>query len=434
MNHESPIPLHLAAPPPSGAAMDRQVPVPRGRRWFKRGLAAAAVMAIGAIAVTLLPHGVSVRRTDVTVATVQRGEFHDDLVVRSEVQPAHSVLLDATDGGRVDAVLARDGDLVKQGALLAQLSNPQREQEVIARTADVAQQLSNLSMLRAALASTRAQQRRDLSGLEHDLAAAELQWQRQRRLHDQGFVSDAALEDAQLRVDLQRRWLHDAREDATAELRVRQQSVDDLERAIQGLTQGLALMRHAAENLAMRAPRDGRLTGFSLQVGASVRPGDRLGRIDDVQAVKLVAAVDEFYLPRVRAGLPGQAEIGGTPRPLKVLQVLPQIQNGRFTVELGFDGAMPGGLQAGQSVDVHVVLGRSTPALLLDDGPFYADTGGSSVYVLEADGRHAERRSVQLGRRAAGRIEVLAGLREGEQVIVSSVRGFRDAKTLALHD
>ena len=84
------------------------------------------------------------------------------------------------------------------------------------------------------------------------------------------------------------------------------------------------------------------------------------------------------------------------------------------------------------SLDARIVLGASSTALLIPDGAFYAESGGAWVYVLDADGAGAQRRVVRLGRRAAGRIEVLAGLRAGEQVIVSSVRRFADAPRLRI--
>ncbi len=431
--HRDPLPPPPAAgpaPPHAGTAMDRVVPVSRRGRYLRRALAAALLSLAAFAAWRAMPRGLAVQRADLTVAAVEAGSFDDELVLRATVQPARSVLLDATDGGRVDAVLVADGAAVRAGELLYRLSNPQREQEVLARSADVAQQLANLSVQRAALAGARAQQRRDLASLafERDRSVAETE--RSRRLAQQGFLSPVALAETERRSALQQRLYEQSQEDGEAEMRTREQSLHELERAVAGLQQGLRLVRDTAAGLAARAPVAGRLAGFALQVGASVHEGDHLGRVDEeAGGFKLGAQVDEYYRARLRPGLAGRSAAGA---PLRLARIQPQISNGQVGVEFEFAGTAPPGLQAGQALDVRLVLGESSRALLLADGPFYADSGGAWAFVLDADGRAAERRAVRLGRRAAGRIEVLEGLRAGDRVVVSGVRRYGDATRLRL--
>jgi HlyD family secretion protein len=436
--HRDPLPPAPsdAALPPSGGGMDRVVRVSPRARWLRRGASAAGILGVAAALLAAMPRGLPVARGDLSVDTVKPGIFDDELVVRAAVVPARSVLLDATDGGRVDAVLAADGALVNAGDLLYRLSNPQREQEVLARSSEVAQQLANLSVQRTALASARAAQRRELATLAFDLERTDAETERTRRLAQQGFVSPVALQDALRRSGLQKRLLDQAREDDDAELRTREQSLHELERAVAGLEDGLRLVRAAAAGLAARAPIAGRLAGFALQVGASVHAGDHLGRVDAEGEFKLGAQVDEFYRDRLRVGLAGSVrpDDGRPATALRLARIQPQISNGQVGVELEFSGAAPRGLQAGQSVDARIVLGDSRPALLLSDGPFYADSGGAWVYVLDGAGASAQRRGVRLGRRAAGRIEVLDGLRAGDRVIVSGVRRFADATHLRISD
>ena len=419
-------------PAHAGLGMDRVVRRSRLARWRRVALGGLALAAFLAALAWSLPSGLPVARADLTLSTVVAGTFDDELVVRATVAPAHSVLLDATDGGRVDAVLVTDGATVQAGDLLYRLSNPQREQEVLARSADVAQQLANLSVQRAEFAAARATQRRERANLMFEQDKADAETARTARLAAQGFLSAAALEDANRRADLQHRLLQQAREDGDAEMATRAQSLDELGRAVAGLDSGLRLVREAAAGLAARAPVRGRLAGFALQVGASVHPGDHLGRIDEEGGFKLAAAIDEFYRDRLRTGLAARLEGSAAPVVLTLARIEPQISNGHVGVELAFAGAPPAGLQAGQALDARIVLGASSAALLVSDGVFYGESGGAWVYVLDADGASAQRRAVRLGRRAAGRVEVLAGLQAGERVVVSSVRRFGDAQRLRI--
>lgn len=421
----------------SGVAMDRPVLEPPGRLWRKRALLAALV-AGGALLLFLawqrLPRGLPVARAELEVARVQQGLFHDVLISRATVQPLRSVLLDAAEDGRVDQVLVKDGSVVQADQLLYVLASAQHAQELMARSSEAAQQLANLATLRAQLAAAQAAQRRELTQGQFALESARRAQQRNEALAAQGYISAAALDESRDRLEQAGALLAQLREDGREELATREQSVRAMARAVTDLDRRLAALRAASDGLAVRAPVAGRLTGFALQIGESVRAGSHIARIDSAGRFKLLTRVDEYYLPRVKVGLPGALELGGRAHALQLTRIDPQVKDGRFSVELEFSGDAPADLQVGQGLDARLTLGQPQQALLLKDAGFHADTGGSWAFVLDADGRHAERRTLQLGRRAAGQIEVLGGLRAGEQVIVSSYRPFVNASSLQLND
>jgi HlyD family secretion protein len=419
-------------PPASGAAMDRVVRKDPRQRWIKIGAIVFGVVLLGAVAWQAIPRGFSVKASDIEVAIVADGNFNDELALRSIVVPLSSVVLDATEGGRVEEVSVRDGALVKMGAMLFRLSNPQRDVEVLARSADVAQQLVNLSNLRTLLVVSKASYKQTITSLEYELTRISRTHKREVDLAAKGFESPAALEESADKLAQQQRLLDQARTDSQAEFRIREQSVKELEVAIAGLNNGLRLVRAAADRLVVRAPVDGRLTGFQLQVGESVKANDRLGRIDSADRYKLSATVDEFYLNRIAPGLHGRVDQQNKSYPLTISQLNPQVKDGHFTIIINFDSGTPDALQPGKSIDAQIVLGKPSRALLLADGAFYADSGGAWVFVLDATGSHALRRQVRLGRRAAGKIEVLGGLTAGESVIVSAYRKFGETERLRL--
>ncbi len=420
--------------PHSGASMDRRV-AKRRLRWpggprANALLAVAALATAAALAWQRAPR-VQAASTTAQVATVQAGTFHDDVVLRARAEPLRSVQLDAPEAGRVEAVLAQDGDVVAAGAPLYRLQSDEQEQLLMQRGSEVAQQMANVSMERSAQAQSLAQNRRELAQLQAAQGQAESDWQRQSLLADAGFVSPAALAQAVRQRALATQLLADAREDQRREAAIRAQSIDQMTRAVQGLQ----LLELARERLQPRAPMAGRLSGFALQVGAAVRPGDHLGRIDDpAGGVQLVADVDEYWLPRLRAGNAGLVATSAA-GDLRLAQVLPQVHDGKVRVLLRWrgdtgSGPSPGAMQPGQALDVRLQLSPPTPALLLPEGPGVQ----SSLYVRErggaGDGRTLQRRYVTLGRRAAGQVEVLAGLQAGDEVLVSQPPG--DGDTLAL--
>lgn len=393
--------------------MDRPLPAPL--RW-RRGLREAlVVLAVAALLAGLWAWRAAPVPTVAApqLATVIRGEFRDELALRARVEPLNSVQLDAAEAGRVEAVLAHEGDRVAAGAPLFLLHSPEQEQLLLQRRAEVAQQAANVSLQRTAQVASLAAQRRERAQLQADAQQAEDDVQRQAALAAAGFVSPALLEQAQRRQRLAAQLLAEAQQDHAREAEIRRQSVDEMSAAVQGLQRGLRLLEGARERLLQRAPIAGQLSGLQLQVGASVRPGDRLGRIDDpTGGMQLVADVDEFHLPRLHTGQSARSSAGT----LRLAQTLPQVQGGKVRVLLRWpEGvAAPPALRAGQAVDVQLQLADPRPALLLPDGP------GVMPQLYVRQGRELQRRRVQLGRRAAGQVEVLAGLQAGDEVLISA--------------
>lgn len=439
---ETTVPAHGADPrvprddarlrPVSGAGMDRLIPRRRYATLVAILSAIFIACGIGAVAWWTLPRGVAVDLTGVQIAPAVRGEFRDEVLLRATVMPLTSVFLDATEGGRVEAIRAHDGQLVKRGELLFKLSNPQREQEVLARASDIAQQVANVATMRAELATVHAEHHRNIADLEYQLEQKRKTYRRNVQLAEKNFISAVTLEESRDASEQQRRLLDEARVDIAAEEATRQRAIAQMDEALKGLNAGLAVVRAAVDRLAVTAPIDGRLSDFNLEVGSTIKTGDHLGRIDVPDRFKLVAPVDEFYLDRVAPGLAATASIAGHDVALALARVNTQVKDRRFEVEMKFADDVVPGLQPGQTIDTRLTLGKPAPAVTVPDGAFFSDTGGRWMYVLSADGKHAERRTVRLGRHSGGRVEVLEGLAPGEQAIVSSYARFGDSPLLRL--
>lgn len=388
--------------------MDRLLPRRARRAWVWLVLAVALLASAALAARRAWPPLPVVLHPQ--LATVRQGEFRDELVLRARAEPLRLVQIDAQESGRVEAVLVQDGALVEAGQPLYRLYSREQEALLMQRAAEVAQQQANAGLQRSAWASSQAQNRRELAQLRAQADEAAAQWQRQRDLAASGFVSPAGLEQAERQAHLAAQLLAQAREDQQLEQRTRSQSLAEMDRAVAGLQQGLRLLQASREQWVARAPMAGRLSGFALQPGQSLRPGEHVARIHDPAAgLQLAAEVDEFYLPRLSGPLAAFSEAGRW----TLTQTLPQVQGGKARAIFQAEGTAPV-LRPGQTVELRLQLGEARPALLLPEGPGLQDR----VYVRQGD--ELQRRAVQLGRRAAGLVEVLAGLSAGDQVLISA--------------
>ncbi|MFC4929809.1 efflux RND transporter periplasmic adaptor subunit [Massilia sp. GCM10023247] len=429
----SPAPNHSAV---TGAAMDTIVPRKRGKAIALACVIAMLAIGAAAAAWTRIPRGLRVERAELQLAAAQPGIFRDELVVRASAEPLDSVILDSVESGRIEEVFVRDGELVRKGQLLFRISNPQRNLELLARQAEQAQQIYNLSNLRLAQESNRGERQRRLDELDYRLGQAHKRHARNEQLAARGFLSGAALEESVDALEKEQRALALEQRSAAAEDAVRGRALAQLDKAIAGLDTGLQLVQGTVDALVVRAPAAGRLTDFRMQVGESIATGRNVGRIDDPARFKLAARIDEFYLNRVAAGhnrsSSGSVDHDGRSYPVRIASVYPQIKEGRFLAELQFSGDQPPGLRPGQSLDAQLTLGQPGRALLLPAGPFLDDSGGAWVFVLAPDGRQAQRRAIRIGRRSNAQVEVLDGLRPGERVIVSSYAAFGKSTALSI--
>ena len=388
--------------------MDRALPA-RRRRWIAPAFVAAAIAGAALFAGVRAPRLQSVDSPQ--LAAVLMGEFRDEVALRARVEPLRSVQLDAAEGGRVDEVLVHDGDHVAADAPLYRLQSDEQEQLLMQRSSEVAQQMANVSVERTAQAASLAQNRRELAQLQAAQQQAESDHQRQAQLADAGFVAPAAVEQSRRQLALADRLLNQAEADQRQEAAIRDQSIAEMARAVQRLQRGLQLLEHTRDRLLKRAPIAGQLSGFDLQIGASVRPGDKLGRINDpAGGVQLAADIDEFWLPRLQVGQAVTSDAGN----LELAQTLPQVQGGKAHVLLRWpEGQAPGSLRPGQAVDVRLQLSAPTTALILPEGP------GVQAQLYVRQGRTLHRRAVRLGRHASGLVEILSGLRAGDEVLIS---------------
>jgi len=428
--------MNAPNPPPylaiSGAAMDEQVPQRRGRKVLLAIGLGVLAMAAAAGAWNMIPRGMQVAAADVRTAAVEQGVFYDDVVARAKAESLHSVILDSVESGRVEEVFASDGVIVKQGDVLFRLSNAQRQLELLQRQSEHAQQISNLANLRVNFETGNTDHVRRLAELQYTEEQLKKKHERNLQLAKQGFLSPAAIMESADSVAQQERLIRDENERGSAEASVKRAAVEQMESATHTIERGLSLVNAAVDALTVRAPVSGRLTEFKLQVGEAVHNDKYLGRIDDPSHFKLTANIDEYYLNRIALGRPGVVRQDGRDYAIEVSRVLPQITDGRFTVEMVFKGEQPAALNPGRTLDAQITLGEPKPALVLPNAPYLSETGGAWVFVMAPNGVDAEKRPIKIGRRNNRQVEVLNGLKPGEKVIISSYAAFSNAAQIQL--
>jgi HlyD family secretion protein len=213
---------------------------------------------------------------------------------------------------------------------------------------------------------------------------------------------------------------------------IRKVQISQLQESANMLQQNLSFARQNLKDLLITAPVSGYLSNFDVDIGENKRVGERLGQIDIPDEYKVVVNVDEYYLNKVALNATANVSINGKIIASQIYKIDSRVINSQFQVDISLPQNIDS-IKIGQTLNVDMFLGETIPnTLLIKQGSFYSTTGGHWVFVVDKEHDLAERRSIKLGRKNQEYYEVLAGLNEGEEVLISSYETFEQAKTVRL--
>ena len=331
-----------------------------------------------------------------------------------------------------EEVLAEAGQRVVAGQRLIRLSDPTLELDAIARETQVIGQINSQRALQLSFELTRTNDEKAVAAAEYNVVRLGREVARRRPLAAAGFTSLEKLDQSADELTYERRLMDISVDALRRDAQAIKRSNDLIEETATRLDANLAAAKAQLDALTVRAPADGVLTAIDAHVGEEKTRGQHLGQIDRDAGFKVTIQVDEFYLARVKPGLHVAVTIDGTPSALVVSKVYPQVKDGKFEIDLAWEGGTPPALRRGQAVQGRLELGDDVPTMVLPAGPFLEASGGAWVFVLGSDEASAVRRPVKLGRRTTETVEVLSGLSPGDRVVTSDYTGLDRIDRLAL--
>lgn len=427
-------PSHNVSASSQALGMDRKIERSNHGRWLKFAGLLVVLCAVAYMLYSAWGQGraLSVKGERQRLATVSSGMFEDYIPLRASVVPLTTVYLDVVQGGRVEQVLAEDGALLSSAQPLVRLSNSDLQLSVMDTESRVMEQLNAMRDQELRLEQNRLGHKRALVDINYNIVRLQRDLARQKELLAKRHISQAdydAFEDELNYYQEKKAVTEESQASDEKMMRSQLKFIADKNDAMEG---NLAFARESLNALNVAAPVAGRLSGFNLQIGQSISRGERIGQIDSPNQFKLKAEIDEYYLGRVNLEQKVHLRHEAGDYQLTVSKIYPDVNNGRFEVDLLFEGQAPSGIRRGQSLQARLTLGDAQQALMIPTGSFFQDTGGRWIFVINAEGTEASRREVSLGRRNKQFIEVVSGLEEGERVVVSSYSAFGDIDRLKL--
>jgi HlyD family secretion protein len=396
----------------------------RIRQAIYTGVALLAVALVSFGLSRLKPAAPTVERAVVWPDTVKRGPMVRQVRGLGTLTPEDIRWIPATTQGRVEKIILRPGTRVKANDVILELTNPQLEQQLQDAMLKLQATEAGLANTKVQLNNDLLQQRATSANIEADYNKAKMQAQMNEALAKDQLVSKLVLEQSQVDADslgvrnqISKDQLASKADSMRAQIAV-QQSLVDQARALLKLTQ------QQRDELKVRAGLDGMLQLVPVEVGQQVAPGTNLARVANPSRLKAEIKIAETQAKDIQLGQKAEVDTRNGIVEGRVARIDPSVQNGTRTVDVTLTGDLPKGAVPDLSVDGTIELERLNDVLFMGRPAFGQDQSVVGLFKISPDGANAERAQVKLGRSSVNTIEVLSGLKVGDQVILSDMSAY----------
>jgi len=367
----------------------------------------------------LKPAAPSVSRSTVLVDTVKRGPMIRQVRGLGTLVPEEIRWIPAATEGRVERILIKPGTAVTADSVILELSNPELESASMDAEWQLKAAEADAANLKVKLESQLLDQKASFATVQANAKQARLQAEADTELSKNGLISDLQMklsvsraEESAIRQDLEQQRLEIAAESMRTELAAQNARLEQM--------RAQADLKHSqVRQLRVRAGIAGVLQQLPAEVGQRIAPGGTLAKVTVPGRLKAELKIAETQAKDVQIGQRASIDTRNGLAEGTVSRVDPAVLNGTVTVDVALTGPLPKGARPDLSVEGTIELERLDDVLYVGRPAFGQEQSVVGMFKLDADGVGAARVQVKLGRSSVNRVEIVDGLKSGDQVILS---------------
>jgi len=369
----------------------------------------------------LKPAAPGVDRSTVWIDTVKRGPMLRQVRGLGTLTPVDIQWIPAATDGRVEKIPVLPGTAVQPNTVLLILTNPQLMQEALDANLKLKAAQADYKNLEAQLESQVLTQKSLVAQVSAEYNEARMQAETDQQLNKLGVISDlnrkiadGKAQQLQTRDQIEQERLTNSNRVLQAQLLAKQAEIEQ-DRALSQLKQT------QVQNLVVRAGIKGVLQEQPLKVGQWVTPGTTLAKVVQPDHLKAELKIPETQAKDIQLNQPASVDTHNGVIAGHVMRIDPAVYNGTVTVDVMLDDPLPPGARPDLSVDGTIDLERLSNVLYVGRPAFGQENSTVGMFVLQPDGKTAVRAQVKLGRSSVNTVEILGGLKDGDQVILSDM-------------
>ncbi|WP_333678008.1 efflux RND transporter periplasmic adaptor subunit [Dyella sp.] len=398
--------------------------------WIGGAIVAVVALALFLPNVTrLFSADASVSASRLAFATVQRGPFIRDIAAEGQVVAAVSPTLYATYGGAV-TLQVHAGDTVKKGQVLAVIDSPELKNKLAQEesNADAMEVDYQRAQIDARQKQSQMQKAYDNAKIDEETAARD--YQRYDKAYKLGGVpqmdvdkANDALEKAKIALAHAKADLNLGNDTGVFDIKAKKLAHDRQVLMVQDL-------QRQVDNLNVRSPVDGQVGQLFIAERATVAKDAQLLSVIDLSALEVEVKVPESFARDLAVGMSGEISGNGNTWKGLVSAISPEVVNGEVAARVRFDGGTPKQLRQNQRLSVRILLDHRENVLTVQRGSFVDESGGSYAYVVR-DGM-ATKMPIRVGESSIDKVEILDGLKEGDNIVISGTDNFKGAQRVVI--
>ncbi|MCC8143766.1 MAG: efflux RND transporter periplasmic adaptor subunit [Tannerellaceae bacterium] len=413
--------------------MDRQISKQEQQKelrkqWVKYGL--VGMVFIGGVVWLTSFFQSSLYVSELTFSTVDKGTIEVSVNASGKVIPAFEEIITTPINSRILEVYSKGGDSVDVGTPILKLDLQSAETDYHKMQDEVQVKQLQLEQLKVSNRSKLSEMDMKLKVSRMELNRKEVELRNERYLDSLGAGTTDKVRQVELSyhvgqlqlVDDEQKYQNE-KELANAELKVK-----ELELNI--TIKELAELKRTLDDAQIRSPRKAILTYVNNEVGAQITPGTKVAIISDLSHFKIEGEIADTYGDRIAAGSRAVVKIGNDKLNGMVSDVTPLSKNGVISFTVQLEESNHKRLRSGLKTDVYVMNAIKEDVLRIANTNYYLGKGEYEMFVVKDD--YLYKKKVQLGESNFEYVEVVGGLDEGEQVVVSDMNKHKDTKKLKL--
>jgi len=405
----------------------------RNRRRIVLAIGAAAVIAVLTLGLTRLkPAAPVVDRSSIVIDTVKRGPMVREVRGTGTLVPVDANWIAASTDARVVRIVTRPGTAVHRDTVSLELADPAQVQRTLDARFRLAEGEADLVSLRNRLRSEELNERAAAARLKAEYEQTRLRATADEKLATQGVLPDLTRQLSRNAADeLQNRYALESERLSVDAVSIQSQLTAQRAKLEQLRAQS-RLEEQQLASLTVRAGIDGVLQQVNVEVGQRVAAGTVLAKA--VEPARLMA---QLRIPDIQARdvTLGQAAAIDTRNGVvkgHVMRIDPASQNATVTVDVALDDPLPRGARPDLAIDGTIELERLGSVLHVGRPVRAQEHATGSVFRV--DGRAAVRVPVKFGRTSVTSIEIVEGLREGDQVITTDMSAWDEVDRVQIND
>lgn len=390
-------------------------------KTYKVGIAAALIATVAASLYLIEPAGFYAKAETLATGEVKSGAFKVDVRANGVLASSRVRWLSANVSGRVEEIFVRAGAQVSIGEPILTLSNPALVKQAEETRWELEASQAEHQALVVSLASQLLDQQANVQNAKMQYDSARIKLDAESELIAAGNATVS-------KIDFQRSELETAQFLARWNIeKQRQSKLAELQKAetyasearINKLRKTLARAEEQVANLSISASIDGVLQAMPLEPGQQVNLGDNIAKLARQDQLIAQLQVPERQIRDVQLGLPVVIDTRLSKLAGSVIRIDPAVVDGTVQVDVSLTSSLPGEARPDLSITGKIQVARLDQTLYVARPGYAQSQSQSSVYRLSDDGMSAEKVSVRYGMGSSNEIQILAGLRAGDTIILS---------------